>query len=64
MFSPGGNGRGSVGPLGSEQKREGNGELKECRLTDAIISFSFITLGHFRLERKGKITEHQKVGLA
>lgn len=62
MFSPGGNGRGSAGPLGSEQKREGNRELTARRLTDAIISFSFITLEHFRLE--GKITEHHKVGLA
>ena len=54
--------KGSAGPLGSEQKREGNGELKERRLTDAIISFSFITLGYFRLGRKkGKITEHHRV---
>lgn len=59
MFSPGGNGRGSAGPLGSEQKREGNGELKERQLTDAIISFSFITLGYFRFKRKKKITEHR-----
>lgn len=51
------------GPLGSQQKREGNGELKERRLTDAIISFSFITLGYFRLGRKGKITQHRIVGL-
>lgn len=30
LFSPGGNGRASTGaPQGPEQKREGNGELKE-----------------------------------
>lgn len=60
MFSPGGNGSGSAGPLGSQQKREGNGELKERRLTDAVISSSFITLGHLRLERRGEITSQSR----
>lgn len=50
MFSPGGNGRGCAGPLGSRQKREGNGELKS-----AVISFSFITPEFFRLEGKWKV---------
>lgn len=38
------------GPLGSQQKREGNGELKS-----AGISFSFITPEFFRLEGKWEI---------